>query len=57
VVDNVVRIPQEPFADVTARPSTALDQVREVMLIWQSDAVVEPEPEPDPEGEPEADDE
>jgi len=34
VVNSVTRIPQEPFADVTATPSAALDQVREVMLIW-----------------------
>jgi cell shape-determining protein MreC len=30
----VTRIPHEPFADVTATPAAALDQVREVMLIW-----------------------
>jgi len=36
VVETVNRIPQEPFADVTARPSAALDQVREVMLIWST---------------------
>ena len=35
-VDTVNRIPQEPFADVTAVPSSALDQVREVMLIWSA---------------------
>ena len=34
VVDTVTRLPQEPFADVTATPAAALDQVREVMLIW-----------------------
>ena len=34
VVNSVTRIPQDPFADVTAKPSAALDQVREVMLIW-----------------------
>jgi rod shape-determining protein MreC len=34
VVDSVNRIPQAPFADVTAVPSSALDQVREVLLIW-----------------------
>ena len=34
VVENVTRLPQEPFAEVTATPSAALDQVREVMLIW-----------------------
>ena len=36
VVNSVTRIPQEPFADVTATPSAALDQVREVMLIWST---------------------
>ena len=56
VVSSVTRIPQEPFADVTAEPSAALDQVREVMLVWSTpevadDAVVAD----DPEGE--ADDE
>jgi rod shape-determining protein MreC len=34
VVDNVSRIPQEAFADVSATPTAALDKVREVMLIW-----------------------
>ena len=41
VVDAVTRIPQEPFANVTAKPSAALDQVREVMLIWSAPPVVE----------------
>ena len=36
VVSTVNRIPQEPFADVTAVPSSALNQVREVMLIWSA---------------------
>ena len=36
VVETVTRIPQEPFADVTAVPAAALDQVREIMLIWTS---------------------
>jgi rod shape-determining protein MreC len=36
IVDTVNRIPQEAFADVSATPSAALDQVREVMLIWSS---------------------
>ncbi len=36
IVDRVERLPQEPFADVTATPSAALDQVREVMLIWSA---------------------
>ncbi|MBU2675524.1 MAG: rod shape-determining protein MreC [Gammaproteobacteria bacterium] len=36
VVDSVTRIPQESFADVTAKPAAALDQVREIMLIWSA---------------------
>ncbi len=40
VVATVNRIPQASFADVTAAPSSALDQVREVLLIWSA----EPEP-------------
>ena len=34
IVEAVTRIPQEPFAAVTATPVAALNQVREVMLIW-----------------------
>lgn len=41
VVDSVTRIPQEPFADVTATPAAALGQVREVMLIWSRPPVTE----------------
>ncbi|NNL64110.1 MAG: rod shape-determining protein MreC [Woeseiaceae bacterium] len=41
IVDQVTRIPQEPFADVTATPAAALDQVREVMLIWSQAPVTE----------------
>lgn len=36
IIDSVTRIPQEPFAVVTAKPAAALDQIREVMLIWSS---------------------
>ena len=36
VVESVIRIPQEPFAAVSAMPSAALNQVREVMLIWST---------------------
>ncbi len=36
VIDSVTRIPQEPFAIVTAKPAAALNQIREVMLIWSS---------------------
>lgn len=38
VVDTVTRVPQEPFAAVTATPSAALNQVREIMLIWAGPA-------------------
>ena len=38
VVETVTRVPQEPFAEVTARPAASLDQVREVMLIWSARA-------------------
>lgn len=45
VVDTVTRIPQEPFASVTATPAASLNQVREIMLIWsateESEAPVE----------------
>lgn len=37
VVESVTRIPQEPFADVSATPAAALDQVRELMLIWNDE--------------------
>jgi rod shape-determining protein MreC len=36
IIDSITRIPQEPFAVVTARPAAALNQIREVMLIWSS---------------------
>jgi rod shape-determining protein MreC len=41
VVDTVNRIPQEPFADVTAIPAASLDQVREVMLIWSASDIAD----------------
>jgi len=41
VIDTVNRIPQEPFADVTAIPAASLDQVREVMLIWSASALTD----------------
>ena len=34
VVGSVTRIPQEPFAAVSAEPAAKLNQVREIMLIW-----------------------
>lgn len=36
LVTTVNRIPQQPFADVSATPIVALDQVREIMLVWSS---------------------
>lgn len=36
VVDTVTRIPQDAFAKITATPTAALDQMREVMLIWSA---------------------
>ena len=48
VVETVNRIPQDPFADVTAKPAAALDQVREVMLIWSS---TEPQTDEEPDDE------
>ena len=45
IVNSVTRIPQQPFADVTATPAAALDQVREVMLIWSAPTVSEEEDE------------
>jgi rod shape-determining protein MreC len=44
IVDSVERIPQEPFASVSAVPAAALNQVREIMLIWPG----EPEQSVDP---------
>ncbi len=36
IVDSVVRLPQESYASVSAVPAAALDQVREIMLIWSA---------------------
>jgi rod shape-determining protein MreC len=38
IVDSVTRLPHEPYADVTARPSASLGQVREVLLIFSAPA-------------------
>jgi rod shape-determining protein MreC len=37
VVESVTRLPHEAYADVTARPSASLGQVREVLLIFPAD--------------------
>ncbi|MGH8195580.1 MAG: rod shape-determining protein MreC, partial [Woeseiaceae bacterium] len=44
VVTSVIRIPQGPFADVAARPAAALNQVREIMLIWPGERDDDAEP-------------
>ena len=46
VVDSLIRIPQGPFAEVSAAPAASLGQVREVMLIWPGE---DDEPVPDEE--------
>lgn len=43
IVDTVERLPQEPFAKVSARPTAALNQVREIMLIWGATPQATPE--------------
>ncbi len=34
VVDTIIRIPQNPFADISATPTAGLDRIREIMLVW-----------------------
>lgn len=46
VVDGVQRLPEEPFASVSARPTAALNQVREVMLIFSANKKLEGADEP-----------
>jgi rod shape-determining protein MreC len=41
IVDEATRLPSEPFARVTARPAAALNQVREIMLIWSAEVKAE----------------
>jgi rod shape-determining protein MreC len=41
VVTEVNRLPQLAFADVSAEPVAALNQVREIMLVWSTPAVSE----------------
>lgn len=38
VVEMVTRIPQEPYADVVAKPAASLGQVREVLLVYSAAA-------------------
>jgi rod shape-determining protein MreC len=56
VVGSVNRVPQAPFADVTAVPAAALDQVREVLLIWSAETE-EPSKETSEESDEESSDE
>ena len=56
VVGSVNRVPQAPFADVTAVPAAALDQVREVLLIWSAETE-EPSKETSEESDEESGDE
>lgn len=48
---NVERRPGEPFADINAEPTGALNREREVLLVWSGP---ETEPEPEPEAATEA---
>jgi rod shape-determining protein MreC len=41
VIDSVVVKPEEPFAVVTATPAAALNQMREIMLIWTAEDPLE----------------
>ncbi|MEE8220148.1 MAG: rod shape-determining protein MreC [Woeseiaceae bacterium] len=43
IIDNVTRVPQEPFAAVSARPAAKLNQIREIMLIWSIAGEDDPE--------------
>ena len=36
IVENVIRIPAQSFAEVSARPVAALNQIREIMLVWST---------------------
>ncbi len=57
VVDTVIRIPQQPFSDISATPTAALDRIREIMLVWsqpRTEAEAETETEPETEAEPDA---
>lgn len=33
-VTEVIRLPQQPFAEISARPRAQLDRAREVLLVW-----------------------
>jgi len=41
IIETVTVKPEEPFAVVTATPTAALNQIREVMLVWTADDLEE----------------
>jgi len=55
IVDTVTRIPQGPFAEVTARPAARLNQVREIMLIWSAPKEEGPDEQPAEKASPDED--
>ncbi len=38
VISKITPVPSEPFAEVSARPAAALNQIHEVMLVWSTRA-------------------
>ena len=48
VVDTIIRIPQNPFADISATPTAELDRIREIMLVWSQPRVDEAATSDDP---------
>ena len=38
IISEITPVPAESFAEVSARPSAALNQIREVMLVWSTRA-------------------
>lgn len=46
-IDSVTVKPEEPFAIVTAVPAAALNQIREVMLVWSAEDLLQQEAQPD----------
>ena len=41
IIETVTVKPEEPFAVVTATPTAALNQIREIMLVWTADDLEE----------------
>lgn len=44
VVDRIEKLPDQPFASITARPKAHLDRGNEVLLVWTIDPMVTSEP-------------